>query len=256
MLGYLRHRGVMRNANAFIFDVDGTLTPSRVIISDEFRGFFTKFCQEHDVYLVSGSDHAKTLEQLGKEITDDLVKRVYSCSGNSIWENGIEIFTSAWTLPGAGKNHLRDRLFGSKCPTKTGNHFEYRPGTVNFSTVGRNANTEQRAEYIKFDNETGERASIVESFNTYFGSRLGCVALIGGETGIDITETNHVKSQILTDFVNRDVTFFGDRTAVGGNDYPLAAAILQRLRPNDVVFPVTSWRDTMFYLTQIIKDIK
>jgi hypothetical protein len=36
----------------------------------------------------------------------------------------------------------------------------------------------------------------------------------------------------------------------------LAAAILQRLRPNDVVFPVTSWRDTMFYLTQIIKDIK
>jgi phosphomannomutase len=196
MLGYLRHRGVMRNANAFIFDVDGTLTPSRVIISDEFRGFFTKFCQEHDVYLVSGSDHAKTLEQLGKEITDDLVKRVYSCSGNSIWENGIEIFTSAWTLPGAGKNHLRDRLFNSKCPTKTGNHFEYRPGTVNFSTVGRNANTEQRAEYIKFDNETGERASIVESFNTYFGSRLGCVALIGGETGIDITETNHVKSQI------------------------------------------------------------
>lgn len=242
--------------NAFIFDVDGTLTPSRDIISDEFRELFVEFCQEYDVYLVSGSDYAKTLEQLGKEITNNLVKRVYSCSGNSIWENGVEIYTSTWTLPAAGRNHLTDRLLGSKCPTKTGNHLEYRPGTVNFSTVGRNANTEQRAEYIKFDNETGERESIVESFNTYFGSRLNCVALIGGETGIDITETNHVKSQILTDFMDRDVTFFGDRTAPGGNDYPLATAIFQRLRPNDAVFPVTNWQDTMFYLTQILRDTK
>jgi phosphomannomutase len=241
---------------AYIFDVDGTLTPSRVIIADEFREFFTKFCQQHDVYLVSGSDHEKTVEQLGKEITDDLVKRVYSCSGNSIWENGVEIYASPWTLPQLAFDHLSSVLANSKCPAKTGEHVEIRPGSVNFSTLGRNATRKQRSEYVAFDIATGERDHMVEIFNTCIGSKLGCTALIGGETGIDITKTAHVKSQILTDFVDRDVIFFGDRTAVGGNDYPLAAAILQRLRPNDAVFPVTSWRDTMFYLAQIFKDIK
>ena len=234
---------------AYVFDVDGTLTPSRDVITDEFRVFFTDFCQQHQVYLVSGSDHAKTVEQLGEVITNDLVQRVYSCSGNSVWEAGVEIYTNPWTLPSAARNHLFDVEQSSKCPTKTGNHLEVRPGSVNFSTVGRNATREQRAEYIEFDNRTSERDGIVANFNHYFSSKLNCTALIGGETGVDITETGKDKSQIIKDFADTNIKFFGDRCSPGGNDYPLADVILQRFYPADVVFPVKGWQDTMRMLT-------
>ena len=52
----------------YIFDVDGTLTPSRQKIDPEFSTFMLNFACEHDVYLVTGSDRDKTLEQVGEEL--------------------------------------------------------------------------------------------------------------------------------------------------------------------------------------------
>ena len=52
----------------FIFDVDGTLTPSRQTIDSDFASFFKKFCRENSVYLITGSDRNKTIEQVGREI--------------------------------------------------------------------------------------------------------------------------------------------------------------------------------------------
>lgn len=63
--------------NKFIFDVDGTLTPSRGLIDGDFAVFFSTFCAENDVYLVTGSDRDKTIEQIGEEIYS-LCKRVYN----------------------------------------------------------------------------------------------------------------------------------------------------------------------------------
>ena len=62
----------------FIFDVDGTLTPSRQEIDMDFAVFFTDFCAEKDVYLVTGSDREKTIEQVGEEIYSP-AQRVYNC---------------------------------------------------------------------------------------------------------------------------------------------------------------------------------
>ena len=55
----------------FIFDVDGTLTPSRKQIEHEFWAPFLIFCRHNDVYLVTGSDRQKTLEQLGLVLIDE-----------------------------------------------------------------------------------------------------------------------------------------------------------------------------------------
>ena len=44
----------------FIFDVDGTLTPSRGTIDPEFKEFFMAFAKKNNVYLVTGSDRPKT----------------------------------------------------------------------------------------------------------------------------------------------------------------------------------------------------
>ena len=63
----------------YIFDVDGTLTPSRKKIDQEFLKFFMNFSSNHDVYLVTGSDRDKTLEQVTTELYHNC-KRVYNCS--------------------------------------------------------------------------------------------------------------------------------------------------------------------------------
>ena len=37
----------------YIFDVDGTLTPSRGRMNDEFAEFFDKFVSNHECYLIT-----------------------------------------------------------------------------------------------------------------------------------------------------------------------------------------------------------
>ena len=122
--------------NKFIFDVDGTLTPSRSIIDVNFKMFFNSFCLMNDVYLVTGSDKSKTIEQIS-EPTYNLCKRVYNCNGNDVWEGNTHIRSNTWTLPEDAHNFLSDILTQSFFPLRTGLHFEHRPGMVNFSIVGR-----------------------------------------------------------------------------------------------------------------------
>ena len=43
----------------YIFDVDGTLTPSRQPIMPEFKDWFLDFCKHNEVYIVTGSDYPK-----------------------------------------------------------------------------------------------------------------------------------------------------------------------------------------------------
>ena len=50
----------------YIFDIDGTLTPSRLPIDPKFSIFFTQWIKNKDVYLVTGSDKEKTIEQIKK----------------------------------------------------------------------------------------------------------------------------------------------------------------------------------------------
>ena len=47
---------------AWIFDVDGTLTPSRGKIDPNFKEWFLKWQETHDTYIVTGSDYPKTVE--------------------------------------------------------------------------------------------------------------------------------------------------------------------------------------------------
>ena len=88
----------------FIFDVDGTLTPSRQKIDDDFAVFFTTFCTQNDVYLVTGSDRDKTVEQVSEEVYS-LHKRVYNCLV-AMFMKVINVYTNDWTLP-PNKNMVR-----------------------------------------------------------------------------------------------------------------------------------------------------
>ena len=120
----------------FIFDVDGTLTPSRKQIEHEFWAPFLIFCREHDVYLVTGSDRQKTAEQLGLDIFYTS-KRVYNCSGSDAYEKDKNVYRDDWELPKDVENFLMDELAYSCFPIRNGFHIERSPGGVNFSILGR-----------------------------------------------------------------------------------------------------------------------
>jgi len=216
----------MTVSNRFIFDVDGTLTPSRQKIDVDLQRWFLEFTYSNYVYLITGSDYPKTVEQLGKTICEN-AERVYNCSGNDVWERGKNIFTNEWHLPEDAHSWLSEQLAESKFYRKTGLHFEHRPGMVNFSIVGRNANLEERFMYVEWDEHKKERNTIAKMFCELFPD---IEARVGGETGIDIYPKGSDKGQIVKDFdpVNDILHFFGDRMDVAGNDYPLKKVILDK----------------------------
>jgi len=223
----------------FIFDVDGTLTPSRGTIDPEFKEFFMDFANKNNVYLVTGSDRPKTIEQIGLD-SYLLCKRVYNCSGNDVYEGHHNIVQSEWTLPEDAHEWLSKKLSDSEFPYRTGLHFEHRTGMCNFSVVGRNANQSQRYEYFGWDYMHKERDKIASQFNKIFPD---IEADVGGETGIDIFPRGKNKSQILKDFDKDTIQFYGDRTDENGNDYPIACELHA-----EQVYTVSDWQETWEYL--------
>jgi phosphomannomutase len=225
--------------NKFIFDVDGTLTPSRQKIDPSFKEWFTQFCIDNDVYLVTGSDYAKTQEQLG----DYLLRWpmvVYGCSGNDVWAKGERIWSNKWEAPNGLYELMHGWLQTSSFPLRTGNHIEERMGTINFSIVGRNCTLGERKMYIEHDISNRERESIALQINMEFPE---ITAKIGGETGIDIYPKGKDKSQIVKDFSTDDfIMFFGDKMDEGGNDKPLADVLFKSYQ--GINYHVTDWKHT------------
>ena len=223
----------------FIFDVDGTLTPSRKKITPEFFNEFFQFTEENDVYLVTGSDRDKTLEQITPEIYNNC-KRVYNCSGSDVYEGDKNVYRNDWELPEKVERFLQDELDFSQFPIRNGNHIERRPGGVNFSILGRDRDPMKgRNEYITWNKIHSERKFIAIRILDMFPDLS--VAL-GGQTGIDIGPLGADKSQILRDFTADDeIHFFGDRMEPGGNDHSLGEAVKKM---GGFTYNVDSYKDT------------
>ena len=230
----------------FIFDVDGTLTPSRQKISVDFIRSFVDFTCLNHVYLVTGSDRDKTLEQITPEIYNNC-KRVYNCSGSDVYEGDKNVYRDDWELPEKVERFLQDELDFSQFPIRNGNHIERRPGGVNFSILGRDPDPMKgREEYIKWNKIHSERRFIALRILDMFPDLS--VAL-GGQTGIDIGPLGADKSQILRDFTADDeIHFFGDRMETTGNDYTLGEAVKKM---GGYPHPVNNWQETRTILEGI-----
>ena len=229
----------------YIFDVDGTLTPSRSRITEEFLPFFNQFIEKNDVYLVTGSDRAKTLEQVTPEIYNKC-KRVYNCSGSDVYEGDKNVYRDDWELPKEVESFLYDELDYSQFMIRNGNHIERRPGGVNFTILGRAEDPFiGRDRYVEWDRQTNERHDIAERIRNQFPD---LTVAVGGQTGLDIGPKGADKSQILRDFSEDDeLHFFGDRTENGGNDYSLAEGVKSR---GGKSYKVDTWKDTQKLLDE------
>ena len=239
----------------FMFDIDGTLTPARQRMTEEFTKFFSAFCKDKMVYLVTGSDHNKVLEQVPDEVLG-LISGVFTCSGNQYWEGESLVYEKDFKAPEKLFTYLKDKAEHSVCPAKTSRHIEERTGMMNFSTIGRNCTQEQREDYYYWDRETGERKQIRDRIKHMF-PELDCV--IGGQISVDIYPMGCDKSQsiryIKEKHDNTPITFFGDRLKPEGNDFPVYSAMNQEsCAPLDIATPVENWQETMRILQEVYND--
>ena len=211
----------------FIFDVDGTLTPSRQEIDPDFEKYMIEFSNENDVYLVTGSNREKTIEQIGDTLFH-AAKRVYNCSGSDVYEGDLNVYRDEWDVPEDVEEFLMDELHHSKFPIRTGTHVEKRPGGINFSVLGRGQGVvlEERDEYVKWDRTHHERKNMAIKIKNRFPD---LEVQVGGQTGLDISPLGRNKGQILRDFSKEDfIYFYGDMMDEGQNDFPLADAIRKK----------------------------
>ena len=223
----------------YIFDVDGTLTPSRNPMDKEFKDFFKKFIKKKRVWLISGSDKDKTIEQVGEDIWTS-VERAYQSSGNQLWVKGKLKYQYEFKTEDYLKELLEMFLDKSEYPHRYGNHIEERPGALNFSVVGRDCTQEQREHYAKWDDKHQER----KDFAWEIKERYPWLdAVVGGEISIDIYEKFKDKGQIVKD-IRGKFEFFGDRLYPGGNDFAIQQEIVIQKRKGCKTHPVKTWRDT------------
>ena len=215
----------------FIFDVDGTLTPSRQPMTKEFQTFFKQWIKKNKFYLVTGSDLPKLQEQMC--MYDIEAEGIFTCCGNQFWlpnssvpiQSADLIYDNKFKVPRKLNKLLGTILSNSIYPCRYGNHIEDRGSMVNFSIVGRDCNQEQREEYYKWDKEKGERKIIAEAIKEKFPD---LDAVIGGQISIDIYPKGMDKSQVLNVIEQERLVppnqyiFIGDGIENGGNDYPLA----------------------------------
>lgn len=209
----------------YVFDVDGVLCNIGETIDPDFQNWFLNWSSDKTYYLVTGSNKEKTIDQVGQEIFDK-AKISFNCLGNSIWIDGTETRVNQLNLKPNELSFIEEIINTSIYPYKFGGHIEYRHGSVNISTVGRNANKEERKNYYEWDMFNGERNRIIKQITRTF-PRLEVFK--GGMVSLDITLKNCNKSQcydlICEDSGDHDIKFFADRIYPSGIDKPLADVI-------------------------------
>ena len=206
----------------YIFDVDGTLTPSRLPMTEEFLEFFDSWSKINTFYLVTGSDIDKTKQQVPDFILER-TEALFTCCGNEMWVGEEQKYRKEFKPSRKLKKLLGTILSNSSYPHRYGNHIEDRETMLNFSIVGRNCTQEQREEYHKWDKENREREIISNAIKEKFPD---LDAVIGGQISIDIYPKGRDKSQVLEHIEKRHekskFIFIGDGIENKGNDYALA----------------------------------
>ncbi|CAI5220057.1 ANM_HP_G0036270.mRNA.1.CDS.1 [Saccharomyces cerevisiae] len=211
-----------------LFDVDGTLTPARLTVSEEVRKTLAKLRNKCCIGLVGGSDLSKQLEQLGPNVLDEF-DYSFSENGLTAYRLGKELASQSFINWLGEEKYNKLAVFILRylseidLPKRRGTFLEFRNGMINVSPIGRNASTEERNEFERYDKEHQIRAKFVEALKKEFPD-YGLTFSIGGQISFDVFPAGWDKTYCLQHVEKdgfKEIHFFGDKTMVGGNDYEI-----------------------------------
>jgi len=210
-----------------LFDVDGTLTEPRKVVSPETLTFLEELRKKIAIGVVGGSDLVKQKEQLGD--SPALFDWCFAENGLLAHKDGAVIGQTS-LVSHLGEDKLKRlinwvlRYFADlDLPRKRGTFVEFRQGMLNVSPIGRNCSREERNEFEKFDLANKIRETMVEKMKVEFAD-LDLTYSIGGQISFDVFPKGWDKTYCLRYLPEADfdeIHFFGDKTFKGGNDYEI-----------------------------------
>lgn len=210
-----------------LFDVDGTLTEPRKVVSPETLTFLKALREKIAIGVVGGSDLVKQKEQLGD--SPNLFDWCFAENGLLAHKDGVVIGQTSF------KDHLGEeklkklinwilRYFADlNIPVKRGTFIEFRQGMLNVSPIGRNCSREERNDFEKFDLANKVRETMVAKLKQEFAD-YNLTYSIGGQISFDLFPSGWDKTFCLKYLPEADfdeIHFFGDKFFEGGNDYEI-----------------------------------
>ncbi|KAJ3999194.1 eukaryotic phosphomannomutase [Lentinula boryana] len=214
-----------------LFDVDGTLTPARQVVSPAMTKVLKDLRKKVTIGFVGGSDLVKISEQLsvdGSNVVEDF-DYAFAENGLTAYKLGKPLASQSF-IKFVGEerykplvNFILHYIADLDIPIKRGTFVEFRNGMINVSPIGRNATIAERHEFEAYDKKQGIRAAFVKVLRERFAD-YDLTFSIGGQISFDVFPQGWDKTYSLRHVEHEgfeEIHFFGDKTYKGGNDYEI-----------------------------------
>ena len=218
----------------FVFDLDGTLAPSKSSLGDEIASLLHDLLKIMQVAVISGGSWTQFEEQLLARLpgSDDFANlfllptcgtQFYSYDGtwNKVYSEDLTDEQRAQIIAALQRALLES---GVTVPRIWGEAIEDRGSQITLSVLGQDAPLSEKE---KWDPDFAKRTKIKE----IVAPRLPTLSVnMGGTTSIDVTKPGIDKAygiRKLTEQLGvtiKDMLFAGDAIFMGGNDYPVQVA--------------------------------
>ena len=224
---------IEKNFDLIAFDIDGTLTRSKLPLDDEMAGLLCRLMEKYKVAIISGANYEQFQWQiLGPLIcSEERMKNLYLlpvdgtvfCSYHDSWQCQYDAALSR--EEGESIRAALENIFeksGFESPDKIyGELVEDRGAQLNFSALGQEAPIALKEKWDPDNQKRGRMIVVLERALPGFSMR------IGGTTSIEVTRVGIDKAYGLNKLIERasiskeKVLYIGDKLFKGGNDEPV-----------------------------------
>jgi HAD superfamily hydrolase (TIGR01484 family) len=217
-----------------VFDLDGTLAPSKSSLAPETAGLLRDLMGIIKVAVISGGAWAQFEKQLLTDLPQDSylanLSLLPTCGTKMFQYNGkwTELYSEDLTQEQKRKiTESLDKAAGEAgyCAEKIwGKVVEDRGSQVTFSALGQQAPLEEKEKWDPDFSKRKKITAILETLIPEFAIRMG------GATSIDVTKPGIDKAYgigKLRDTLHlslKEMVYIGDALFPGGNDYPAEEA--------------------------------
>ena len=226
-----------------VFDLDGTLAPSKSSLDAEMAALMNKLLGFIKVAVISGGDWSQFQKQVLAHLAND--ERLQNLSllptcGTQFYKykTGWEkIYSEDFTSGQKEKiiSSLKQAIeqSGVKAEKVWGEVIEDRGSQITFSGLGQQAPLEEKNKWDPDFTKRKKMKAILDTLIPEFSVRLG------GATSIDVTRPGIDKAygiRKLRDILGiaiEEMIFIGDALFPGGNDYPAEQAGVVSIRVRD-----------------------
>ena len=223
----------MKSFDLVVFDIDGTLTRSKLPLDNEMATLLSRLMGKYKVAIISGASYEQfkwqILDQL--QCPPDKMKNLYLLATDGTvfcsYSDGWQCQSDA-PLSEVEKEQIRaafENIFEAsrlESPDKIyGELIEDRGAQLNFSALGQEAPIELKGKWDPDNQKREQMIAVLKRALPDFSMR------IGGTTSIEVTKVGIDKAYGLNKLIvqsgisRKKMLYVGDKLSSGGNDAPV-----------------------------------